>query len=32
LAQMEHNFAWLAIMITIGIMIGEGRARAKMHK
>ena len=32
LAQVEHNFAWLAVMITIGIMIGGGRARAKMHK
>jgi len=32
LAQMEHNFAWLAVMITIGIVIGEGRARAKTHK
>jgi len=32
LAQVEHNFAWLAVMITIGIMIDEGRARAKIHK
>jgi hypothetical protein len=31
-AQTENKYAWLAVMITIGIMIGEARVRDKMHK
>ena len=31
-AQTENKYAWLAVMITIGIMIGEARSRDKMHK
>ena len=32
LAQTGHIFVWLAVIITIGVMIGEARARDKMHK
>ena len=32
LAQAVNGYAWLAVVIIIGIMIGEARARDKMHK
>ena len=31
-AQAESKYAWLAVLITIGIMIGEARKRDKMQK